>query len=354
MSKPKTYREQENLRCQTKIDELLKELPEFVSLYAVAATRTHSRKTMVSYLTRQKAFFAYLVGVSGDFYGRDIKSLNTSDLERLSLDQVNLFLKHVYDHQVDNPDAANKNNTVEIYISALNALFSYLFNNQYISKNVIAKVERRHEKISHPLYLEGDENQTFYDRILSGDGLTEKQTRVRDKQGSGYRDYLICRILGTTGIRVSELVGLNIEDIDPDKTRFRVIRKGNKPQDIYFSDKIREEIAEYLDCVRPSFVTEQAERALFLVAQGKYKGQRLSVKTVENIVKKYAQAQGLSEGYRFSPHKLRHTYAMNVLRKTGNLRLTQQLMGHENIETTTIYSRMLEADLQQARSLGEN
>ena len=347
------YTEQENKKYQAKIDLLLATLPQFETTYVNAVARTKSRRTILSYLQKHAAFFEYMSTNSSVFCSQPITTYVLEDLNRVTLDDANNFLTCIYNRQRDDAGRSNSNNTVEIYISALSSLFGYFYKNEYIKNNPFTAVERKRNKTDKPLYLQNEDNLAFYDNVLTGKGLTEKQKATREKQGTAYRDYIICRTLGSTGIRVSELVGLDYDKIDLERKQFKVIRKGNKPQTIYMSDKLAEEMQEYITDSRPLFIANQNEKGLFLVAQGKYKGTRLSIKTVESIVKKYATAQGLPESWRFTPHKLRHTYAMNVLRKSGNLRLTQQLMGHENVATTTIYSRMLETDLEQAKNLGE-
>lgn len=354
------YKNQVNEQCQEKIESLLKTLPEFVQMYVTSVLRTRSRRTIASYLAKYQIFFDFICDKNPDLCDRQPSELSLSDLDCLTVEFVNIFLNYMYDHQADNYTVANSNNTVESYSSALNSLFKFLLKNEKIKENPFANVERRHRRSENPAYLKGDENVTFYKGVLDGVGLTKQQLAFREKHHTAFRDYLICRILGTTGIRVSELVGLDAKDIDGVHKQFKVIRKGGKVQTIYMSDKLCDEVMNYIDNIRPLFdnkcsnISREEKAALFLVAQGTYFGQRLSVKSVEELVKKYAVAQGITDAARFHPHSLRHTMGMTALEKSGNLRLVQQILGHENITTTTLYSRMSEEDIRRYRDIGEN
>lgn len=349
-----TYQNQISRQCLDKITELQEKLPAFCRDYINAVMRTKAWRTMRTYLERDLVFFRYLVKNHSFFMDKDICDIHICDLEHITLNDANAFLNSLYVSQADNDRQGDSNNTVDAYASALNSLFGWLRLHAGLNSNPFADVERRHRKEDHPVFLRGKENITFYEGILSGAGLTEKQLQYREKQHTAYRDYLICRIVGTTGIRVSELVGLDVQDMDLTNKCFYVIRKGHiKENEVYFSDELAQEISYYLDEERPLFSPAADEDAMFLVAQGKYKGKRLSVKSVETMVKRYAMAQGIQDAADFTVHKLRHTYAVNTLRAEGNLRLTQQLLGHKDISTTTIYARMLESDIKNARSLGE-
>lgn len=353
------YKNQINEQCQRKIKELQDKLPAFVELYVTAHLRIRSRRTIESYLRKFTTFFFFLCDRHPEFCDKTPEQIKVEELDKIDTDFCNIFLNYMYDHQADNPSATNTNNTVEAYSSALNSLFKFLQKNRKIKGNPFANVERRHKKAENPAYLKGSENETFYQGVLDGVGMTKQQLAFREKHHTAYRDYLICRVLGTTGIRVSELVGLDIKDIDLIHAQFKVIRKGGKIQTIYMSDKLCEEMKKYIKEIRPEYdlkdanIPEADKEALFVVAQGKYYGQRLTVRSIEDLIKKYALAQGLTDAARFHPHSLRHSLGMMALERSNNLRLVQQLLGHENINTTTLYSKMTETRLKEAKNIGE-
>jgi site-specific recombinase XerC len=184
--------------------------------------------------------------------------------------------------------------------------------------------------------------------VYCGDGLTKRQNQSRDLTIE--RDAAIITVFLHTGIRVSELVGLNVGDLDFQEHCFKVIRKRDKIDTIYFDDEVTEVLKDYLR-VRPLLHPADNEDALFLVSIGKYKGERLSVRSMQMLVKKYAMAGAPSSGALITPHKLRSTYATNMLKATGNLDLVRAELGHSDPKTTLIYARSDNADKKAARNV---
>ena len=124
--------------------------------------------------------------------------------------------------------------------------------------------------------------------------------KIRDKSNSAIRDATILMVLFDTGIRVSELVGLDLDDIDFKHHSLKVVRKGNKEDSVNFSDATEELLKGYLE-ERKTYQPVDDEYALFLVSIGKYKGERISVRSVEKLVKKYAMASGVPNASKISP-----------------------------------------------------
>ena len=185
------------------------------------------------------------------------------------------------------------------------------------------------------VHLDVQDSRGFIDSVNGGWGLSDVQRRYFANLSA--RDTAICAVLLRTGIRVSELVGLNLSDVDFKECSISVIRKRDKPDIVYFDGYTEACLKVYLK-ERASYKPAKDEQALFLVSLGKYKGQRLSVRSVENLVKKYAMAAGVSEAAKITPHRLRATFAHDMLAATGgDLNLVQQALDHERPETTVVY-----------------
>lgn len=184
--------------------------------------------------------------------------------------------------------------------------------------------------------------------VSSGLGLTDKQNQARVK--TSVRDEAICLTLIRTGLRVSELVGLNLRDVNLKDTCFQVMRKRSKEDTVFFDDEVKGAIEAWLD-VRPTYCTDKEEQALFVVTQGKYMGKRLSVRSVQLLVKKYAEAGAPTAGSKITPHKLRATFATDMLRATGNVALVQEELNHESPTTTMLYADRRILDLRKARNI---
>ena len=144
------------------------------------------------------------------------------------------------------------------------------------------------------------------------------------------RDVAILTLLLGTGIRVSELVGLNVDDIDFKYNSFKVTRKGGAQAILYFSDEIKDALVKYLE-LRDTFKLPETEKALWISIQGK----RMGVRSVENLVKKYARVSAPLK--KISPHKLRSTYGTNLYYVTKDISVVAEVLGHKDVNTTKKY-----------------
>ncbi len=179
------------------------------------------------------------------------------------------------------------------------------------------------------------------------DSQLKKLFEVQDlNKKSGLRDRAILEMLFSTGLRVSELVGLDIEDINLESGEFNVIGKGRKVRLVYLSNSAKDWIRRYLNTRHDSF------KPLFLRYSGKHmdtqdfdgESLRLTGRSVERLVKKYVLRAGISVDA--TPHTLRHTFATGLLREGADLRSVQELLGHANVSTTQIYTHVTNKQLR--------
>ena len=193
--------------------------------------------------------------------------------------------------------------------------------------------------------LEDEEVERYFDSILNGTGFTEHQRKYLEN--TKQRDYTIATLLLTSGIRVSEMVGLNIEDVSFTNCRIQITRKGGKRQYIPLSDETLEVLKEYLEeRKKVSPALPEDETALFLSTQNT----RMTTAAVQNLIKKYAKAAGIDKP--ITPHKLRKTYGTNLYNKTRDIYLVANALGHDSVVTTTKhYVASDEEDLVKVRNL---
>ena len=163
------------------------------------------------------------------------------------------------------------------------------------------------------------------------------------------RDTAICTVFLDTGIRVSELVGMNIKDINFGRHGIKVYRKGGNFDTVYMSDHAEEILQDYLQNARDSYKPDKSEQAVFLNRDGA----RMSVRSVEKLVKKYMNSSVPDKADRITPHKLRTTFAENMLQKTGDVEKVQKLMGHSSISSTMHYVTSTEEAIEAVRNLTE-
>ena len=188
----------------------------------------------------------------------------------------------------------------------------------------LVPIPKQHEK--EIIRLEPNEVAILLEQVEAGTNLTTKEREYHKK--TKLRDTALLTLLLGTGIRVSECVGIDLQDIDFDVNGIRIRRKGGNEAVIYFGDEVETALLDYLE-QRDYMVPEKGqEEALFLSLQNK----RISVRAVENLVKKYASR--VTTLKKITPHKLRSTYGTELYRETGDIYLVADVLGHKDVNTT--------------------
>jgi site-specific recombinase XerD len=162
--------------------------------------------------------------------------------------------------------------------------------------------------------------------VEAGDKLTKSQLKYHEK--TKLRDVAILTLLLGTGIRVSECVGLDIDDIDYENGGISIHRKGGYNTTVYFPDEVRDALVDYLDQRKQIIPVEGNENAFFLSLQNK----RITVRAVENLVKKYSR--NVTTLKKITPHKLRSTFGTNLYKESGDIYLVADVLGHKDVNTT--------------------
>ena len=212
--------------------------------------------------------------------------------------------------------------------SSLSSFYKYLYRHKYIVKNPTIFVDKPkiHEKAI--IRLDADEVALLLDYVEScGDSLTGQKKVYYEKTRT--RDLAILTLLLGTGIRVSECVGLDIDNVDFKNDGITVTRKGGNQMVVYFGDEVRNALENYLETTRAATTPLSGhENALFLSTQRK----RIGVQAVENMVKKYARQ--VTPNKKITPHKLRSTYGTSLYKETGDIYLVADVLGHKDVNTT--------------------
>lgn len=208
-------------------------------------------------------------------------------------------------------------------IASLRSFFKYLTLQGVVENNpfIIFRAPKRQKKLPQFLYARE------IDKLLS----------FEDNSAKGLRDRAILEVLYGTGMRVSELTGLNLEDLDLDRGIIRVYGKGAKERITFLGRKGSQALQDYLLRGRPSYLEQRrgpAERAVFLNKNGT----RLSPRSIRRLLDVYVQKTALEK--KISPHTLRHSFATHLLEGGADLRTVQELLGHVSISTTQIYTHL--------------
>ena len=259
-----------------------------------------------------------------------IKDIDVPFLRDIQTSDVFDFLSYLANDRAINPDSLAPDYGISPSararkLSAIKSFYKYLtVRTKLLQENPVADIEYPKLRKSLPKYLTMEQSAALLKSV-------EGQNQVRD--------YAILMIFLNCGIRRSELVGLNISDIYED--RLRVVGKGNKERFVYFGTPCRKAIDAYLEQRKKLILTDN--RALF----GSRNGNRISTTAVHRLVEKALKQAGL-DATQFSAHKLRHTAATMMLSGGVDVKTVQEVLGHENLNTTQIYTHIENTELKIA------
>jgi site-specific recombinase XerD len=260
----------------------------------------------------------------------NIQNIDLAFIETIDTTDVFDFLSYLANDRTINPDSATPDQGISPSsrarkLSAIKSFFKYLtVRTKQLSDNPVADLEYPKLRKTLPKYLTLEQSSEL---LRSVSGANER------------RDYAILLLFLNCGIRRSELVGLNLSDVYED--RIRVVGKGNKERFVYFGSACRKAIDAYLEERNEKVLTDN--RALF----GSRNGNRISVEAVHRLVKKALLQAGL-DSTQFSAHKLRHTAATMMLSGGVDVKTVQEVLGHENLNTTQIYTHIENTELKIA------
>lgn len=318
-----------------KLDKALEVLPSFLRQYFLGVESVTSPLTRLNYATDLLIFFDFVANK----YDSTPINLTIDVLNELSAIDIEMFLSYLSsfdyngEHHVCNEKAKARK------LASIRSMYKYFFNKDLIIANTAAKVAtpKLHEK--EIIRLDNKEIKDLLSVAETGDGLTEHQKNYQ--KNTSVRDVALLTLFLGTGIRISELVGLNIEDIFFDTNSFIVTRKGGNKTILYFTDEVKEELEKWLIIRREDKKIKKTERALFT----SLRGDRLSVRAVQELVKKYAKV--ITPLKKITPHKLRSTFGTKLYRETGDIYVVADYLGHKDINTTKKHYAAISDDIRK-------
>ncbi|MBO5091539.1 MAG: tyrosine recombinase XerC [Clostridia bacterium] len=294
-----------------------------------------SRKTVDEYVSDLRLFVRYLYGkrcgikIPSEAYEKvDIAGLKTEFFEAITTDEIYDFFVYLSNERGNSASAKSRK------LSAIKAFFKYACQKRRIlDKNPAIDMEAPKKKQALPKFLSMEESISLLEAIEN-----DKESKTRE------RDYAIITLFLNCGMRLSELVGINLNDIDRELRSLRVVGKGNKERIVYLNDACRSALSRYLEVRGDVKYKSINTNALFISKQYK----RISNKTVQWLVYKYLSLAGLDYKH-YSTHKLRHT-AATLMYQTGkvDVRVLKEILGHEQLNTTQIYTHVSNQGMQDA------
>ena len=322
-----TYHEQTTIDNTVRLREVLRTLPDFCRDYFRAISTTTTAKTRISYAYDIRIFFEFLSSQNPSLKNMDIRDFPIHILDQVKAVDLEEYEEYLKVYKNGSRVESNGERGLKRKISALRSFYAYYYKREMIKTNptVLIEVPKVHQKAI--IRLDSDEVVMMLDYIEhAGDSLTGQQKVFYEKTKE--RDLALVTLLLGTGIRVSECVGLDVEDVDFKNNGIKVTRKGGNEMIVYFGPEVEKALKRYLT-VRKG-ITPQAghEHALFYSSQKR----RISVQAVENLVKKYSRQ--ITTTKKITPHKLRSTYGTALYKETGDIYLVADVLGHKDVNTT--------------------
>ncbi len=269
--------------------------------------RNYSNNTVIAYKNNIIQLIDYL----------DTKRItNISDVD---YDTIRTYLSYLYDNKY-------KAKSISRMISSMRSFFKYLMMNKVINSNPMLLISNPKVEKKLPKYLTINEVES----MLNAPDMNDKV---------GIRDAFILELLYVSGIRVSELVNIKLSDIEESEKRIKILGKGSKERYVLYGSRCKELLNKYMG-VRNDFLKYSNDYLLL-----SKRGRQLNTREVRNIINRIKVKAGVTISV--SPHTFRHTFATHMLNEGADIRAVQELLGHENLSTTTIYTHLTNEKLRR-------
>ena len=335
-NKNTNYHDELNKKNILHLRELLDTLPPFCAQYFRGMQDYTASRTRIAYAYDIRVFFEYLHESNPVFRKTPIKEYPLEILDQITRLDIEEYLDHCSYYIKDGKEYMNDERGKARKLASLRSFYNYFFRNEMIEKNPAELVKIQKLKEKEIVRLDPDEVAILLDTVETGEKLTKKQMQYHEK--NKLRDVALLTLLLGTGIRVSECVGIDLQDIDFKNNAVKIRRKGGYEAVVYFGDEVLTALTDYLEKRETMQPVEGHENALFLSMQNK----RITVRAVENLVKKYALP--VTNLKKITPHKLRSTYGTTLYRETNDIYLVADVLGHKDVNTTRKHYAALEED----------
>ncbi len=326
MKKDKAYFEKVNIENELKLREHLKALPHFCRDFFIGIEPTTSSRTRIAYAYDLGIFFEYMHENNPVCKKIDITEFPVTLLDEIKSQDIEEYLNWLKYYVKDDMEHTNNERGISRKLASLRSFYNFFFRTERIKSNPaeLVKMPKLHEKAI--VRLDVDEVAILLDEVESGENLTTRQKAYHAQTKK--RDLALLTLLLGTGIRVSECVGLDLTDIDFKNNGLKVHRKGGYEAIVYFGDEVAEALMDYMNEREKVTTVKRSANSLFISMQKN----RISVRSVENLVKKYSQLVTTLKN--ITPHKLRSTYGTTLYQETGDIYLVADVLGHKDVNTT--------------------
>ncbi|MCI2048500.1 MAG: tyrosine-type recombinase/integrase [Lachnospiraceae bacterium] len=338
--KTENYAEEQDNLNTLKMRQVLDTLPRFCRQFFRGIEESTAPRTRLAYAYDLRVFFEFLHNTNSECRKTAIENYSIDILNHIQKEDIEEFLEYVTYYDKDGKKLTNEERGKARKLSTIRKMFHYFYCSELIDKDVaeLIPLPKQHEKAI--IRLEPDEVAILLDQVDAGTDLTAAEKRFHKR--THLRDIALLTLMLGTGIRVSECVGLDLNDVNFKENGIRIHRKGGYEAIVYFGDEVEKALKDYLE--ERSHIIPQSghENALFLSLQDR----RITVRAVENLVKKYASR--VTTLKKITPHKLRSTYGTSLYRETGDIYLVADVLGHKDVNTTRKHYAAIEEDRRRS------
>jgi site-specific recombinase XerD len=343
------YIDERDAKYLDKLQTIIKDiLPSFCKEFFIGIAMNTTILTRYNYAGDLKLFFEFTVLWGSVFEGKNVKDITINDLEAIESTDIEEFLAYIDNYYNGNLKSRikNKSSAKARKFCSVRALFRYLFKKDKLSRNITLKVSMPKLREKEIIRLEDEEVSDVFKSLTVSDVFDSDKMNAYNNNNVKVRDNAIFTLMLGTGIRISECVGINLEDINFADNSFTVTRKGEKRSILYFNEEIASTLSSYLEYRKKMIAKRNIDakdaNALFLSLQGK----RISVRAVELMVKKYAKIAAPLKN--ITPHKLRSTYGTALYRATQDIYVVAEVLGHKDINTTKKHYAAISEDIKKS------
>ncbi len=344
-SSVQTYHQSTSNQNTVKLRELLKTMPSFCRDYFRGIEPTTTAKTRIGYGYDIRTFFRFLMSENPSFKNAQMTDIRLSDLDQLQPVDIEEYLEYLKYYTYDGQVFTNDERGIKRKFASLRSFFLYYQKRDLLRHNptVVVDMPKLHDR--EIIRLDADEVSDLLELVEHGGDHLSGMKKVYYEKNKQRNIAIFTLFLGT-GIRVSECVGLDIEDVDFKNNRIRIIRKGGKEEYVYFGEEVANALKSYITEERVHVKPREGhEHALFYSIQKR----RISVQAIENLVNEYTSQ--ITSFKHITPHKLRSTYGTALYQQTGDIYLVAEVLGHNDVNTTRKHYAAM--DDEQKRSAAD-
>ena len=326
------YQNDLQLSIDEKVNEIVKQLPDFASkFFKDLKTKGMSERTRLEYAYDMKRFFDFISNQSG-FKNVSLNGLKAADvLDVLTYDDIQEYLDTLNTHTVidrygNQKEVLSSPSSRARKISSLRSFYRFYFRTGEIKNNLSDLMDLPKIPDKNIVTMDKSQVQRILAAVSDTAGMSDGEIIRHNKIIK--RDYAIMMLFFGTGIRVSELVGIDLSDIDFYNASLLITRKGGDEDEVYFGSEVQRALEDYVSAERETLLAGKEDPALFISMQHR----RMTVRSVQLMIKGYAEKAGLN--MKVTPHALRRTFASQVYASSNDIYLVAEALHHSSVETT--------------------